>query len=127
MSKHDKRHIIEHYLDSYNNFDMDGMMSIVHPDIEFANVSGGEVNATAYGTDEFRQLAEQSKGLFSMRRQTITDFAETGDKVFIDILYEAVLAADLPNKMKAGETLRLKGRSEFTFRDGRIYRITDIS
>jgi hypothetical protein len=29
--------------------------------------------------------------------------------------------------MKAGETLRLSGRTEFAFCDGKIYRITDIS
>jgi hypothetical protein len=37
------------------------------------------------------------------------------------------LASDLPNGMKAGETLRLNGRSEFTFCDGKIYRIKDVS
>ena len=45
----------------------------------------------------------------------------------IEVAYEGVLASDLPNGMKAGETLRLSGRSEFTFRDGKIYRITDAS
>lgn len=47
--------------------------------------------------------------------------------IVIGIDYEGVLAADLPNGMKAGEILRLNGKSEFTFRDEKIYRITDIS
>ena len=38
-----------------------------------------------------------------------------------------VLAGDLPNGMKAGEVLRLKGRSVFGFQEGKIYRLTDTS
>ncbi|MFH0784716.1 MAG: nuclear transport factor 2 family protein [Pseudomonadota bacterium] len=127
MNKDDKRFLIERYLDAYNAFDIDGMMSVIHPDIVFQNVSGGEVNATASGANEFRKLAEQSKGLFSARTQTITSFETKDDQTFIGVDYEGVIASDLPNGMKAGETLRLNGRSEFDFRDGKIYRITDIS
>jgi ketosteroid isomerase-like protein len=127
MNEDDKRHLIERYLDAYNSFDIDGMMSVIHPDIEFKNISGGEINATTSGSNQFQKLAEQSKGLFSKRKQTITSFETKDDQAFIGIDYEGVLAADLPNGMNAGETLRLNGRSEFAFRDGKIYRITDIS
>ena len=127
MNEDDKRSVIERYLDAYNAFDIDGMMSVIHPDIEFKNVSGGEVDATASDVDEFRKLAEQSKELFLSRKQTMIKFWTKDDQAFIDVAYEGVLAADLPNGMKAGETLRLNGRSEFTFHNGKIHRITDIS
>ena len=42
-----------------NAFDIDGMMAVIHPDIEFKNVSGGEVNATTSGAGDFRLLAEK--------------------------------------------------------------------
>lgn len=127
MNEDNKQSLIKRYLEAYNVFDIEGMMSVIHPDIEFKNVTGGEVNATASGADEFRKLAEQSKGMFSMRKQTITSFETKDDQAFIGIDYEGVLASDFPNGMKAGEILRLNGRSEFAFRDGKIYRITDIS
>jgi ketosteroid isomerase-like protein len=120
MNEDDKRSLIKRYLDAYNSFDIDGMMSVIHSDIEFKNVSGGEVNATASGSNELRKLAEQSKELFSSRKQTMTSFRTEDDMAFIDVTYEGVLASDLPNGMKAGETLRLNGRSEFTFLDGKI-------
>ena len=126
MNQDEKRAAIERYLAAYNAFDIDGMMSVIHDDIHFKNVSSGEVNATASGADEFRTLAEQSRKLFSFRQQTMTSFDMKDDQVWIGIDYEGVLASDLPNGMKAGETLRLKGRTEFAFRDGKIYRITDI-
>ena len=127
MNEDEKRTVIERYLNAYNSFDIDGMMSTIHPEIEFKNISGGEVNSTASGTVEFKKLAEQSKSLFSSRKQTIINFSAKDDQAFIDVDYEGTLSSDLPNGMKAGETLRLNGRSEFTFRDGKIYRITDIS
>lgn len=127
MDLDEQRSLIDRYLVAYNAFDIDGMMATIHRDVQFKNVSGGEVNATASGADEFRQLAEQSKGLFSAREQTVRAFESDGDRAVVEVGYEAVLAADLPNGMKAGETLRLDGRSEFVFRDGRIYRLADYS
>lgn len=127
MTELEKRELIECYLDAYNSFNVEGMMATVHPEIEFKNVSGGEVNARTSGASEFRQMAEQSKGLFRSRQQTMTAFEATGDGASIEVMYEAILALDLPNGMTAGETLKLNGRSEFEFKDGKISRIVDYS
>jgi ketosteroid isomerase-like protein len=127
MNKDEKRALIERYLCAYNTFDIDGMLSEIHENVEFKNISGGEVNATATGKEELRQLAEQAKGLFLSRKQTATHFESFDDQASIDVDYIGVLAIDLPNGLKKGETLKLSGRSEFSFRDGKIYKITDIS
>jgi ketosteroid isomerase-like protein len=127
MEQEEKRRIIERYLAAYNSFDIDGMMALIHPEVEFKNISGGEVNATANGTEEFRKLAEWSNALFTSRKQAVTSYREDGETAYTDVDYEAVLATDMPNGMKAGETFRIKGRSEFRFRDGKICGITDIS
>ena len=75
----------------------------------------------------FRALAERSRALFRSRRQTVTAFASDGDTATAEVAYEAVLAVDLPGGPRAGEPLRLAGRSEFVFRDGALYGITDYS
>jgi ketosteroid isomerase-like protein len=127
MDEDEKRSLVECYLAAYNAFDIDGMMAVIHPDIEFKNVSGGEVNATTSGAGDFRLLAEKSSELFRSRKQKILTFWSNADQASIAVAFEGVLASDLPNGMKAGETLRLNGRSEFTFCDGKIYRIKDVS
>ncbi|UCH65445.1 MAG: nuclear transport factor 2 family protein [Ignavibacterium sp.] len=127
MNKDEKCTIIEKYVNGYNNFDIDEMLSVIHPEVEFVNISGGEINASASGIDEFRDMAEDSKKYFSSRKQTIIDFKEKDDQVAIEVEYEGVLAVDLPNGKKAGETMRLNGLSEFTLLNGMIYRIVDIS
>ncbi len=127
MTEEEQRTVIQRYIAAYNNFDLNGMVAHLHPDLVFRNVSGGDVNAEAVGIDQFRELAKQSNALFSSRRQKVTRINVSDNSATVDIEYEGVLAADLPNGMKAGETLRLNGRSEFEFRDGKIYRLTDIS
>ncbi|MBP1681456.1 MAG: hypothetical protein H6Q35_1795 [Proteobacteria bacterium] len=117
--------LIERYIEAYNAFDIDTMISTLHPNITFQNISNGEVNAETHGIEAFRTLAEQSKGLFTSRKQTITHIETNEDQTRIDVAFEAILAIDLPNGLKAGETLKLQGRSEFTFCDGKIISIID--
>ena len=74
------RSLIERYITAYNAFDVDGMLSAIHSDIDFQNISGGAITATASGIDEFRSLAEQSRSYFSSRRQTITNLAVDGQR-----------------------------------------------
>ena len=127
MTDREKRELIDRYLAAYNAFDVEAMMKTLHPAVEFENVAGGEVDASASGSEAFRQMAERATALFASRRQTVTAFRSDGAGASVDVDYTGVLASDLSNGMKAGETLRLAGRSEFEFEDGRISRIRDIS
>ena len=117
--------LIKRYIEAYNAFDIETMLSTLHSDIAFQNISSGEINTETHGIEAFRALAEQSKSLFSSRKQTITNVETNETQIYIDVAFEAVLAIDLPNGLKAGELLQLQGRSEFTFRDGKIVSIVD--
>ena len=119
--------LIEEYLNAYNSFDVEAMVELVDPEIEFRNVSGGDVDTSAIGQDEFRELAQQSVFLFSSRKQTATKFEAEGEVVSVDIDFTGTLATDIPDGMRAGDELRVTGRSEFVFRDEKIYRLTDYS
>ncbi len=127
MKPEEKRALIERYLQAYNASDVDGMLVLLQPTVEFRNIAGGEVTAETSGINALRTLAEHSNNMFSLRKQTLTRFALHDNQALIEVDFEGVLATDLPNGMKKGETLRLTGRSEFTFHDGKINRITDIS
>lgn len=121
------RALIERYLAAYNARDVPGMLALLHPDVTFENVAGGQVTAAANGRDEFRALAEHAATLFASRCQTIRSYAATADGARVGIDYEGVLAADLGPGLRAGDTLRLAGRSTFAIADGRIARIVDES
>lgn len=121
------RALIERYLAAYNALDVPGMLSLLHSDVLFENIAGGQVTAAAQGLDEFRNLAERALTLFSSRRQTIREYAPAQDGATITVDFEGVLAADLGPSLHAGDTLRLAGSSTFHVREGRIARIVDES
>ena len=121
------RALIERYVAAYNAMDVPGMIALLHHDVVFRNVAGGQVTASTDGLEEFRQLAERAAQLFSSRRQVIRSFASEADEAAIEVDYEGVLAADLGPDLRAGDVLRLQGRSTFRFRDGMIVSIVDES
>jgi len=127
ISDADKKKVVDRYVEAYNSFDIDNMMNLMHPLVEFRNISQGQVTVSTSGADELRALADESTRIFSSRRQTVTRFSSEGETAVVQIDFTGVAALDLPNGLKAGETLQLSGRTEFIFRDGRIIRLTDYS
>ncbi len=127
MNHSSMKHLIDRYLASYNAFDVDGMLSFLSNDVRFENYVGGQLTAATTGTAEFRQIAEQSKLLFSEREQRITGLEFGHDSAIATIAYRGTLAADIPNGPLAGTVLELQGESEFSFGNGKITKIVDRS
>lgn len=123
----DRRALIDRYLAAYNARDVPGMLAVLHPEVEFRNLAAGEETAAADGREAFRALAEHAVTLFRERRQTVRAYEADADEARIAVDYEGVLAADLGPDLRAGDTLRLTGRSRFAFRDGLIARLVDES
>lgn len=103
------------------------MLRDLHPNIVFQNSSGGAVNMTLHGIDEFRRQAEEAARMFTSRHQQIVHMTAQGDTVEVVIHYKGALAQDLPRGLKKGETIELDGRSLFRFLGDQIIAITDIS
>ena len=122
-----RRALVEQFLTAYNAFDIPGMLALLDPEVTFENISDGQVTVSARGIEEFRQLAEQAATLFASRRQTIRQYTAEGDEARVEIDYEGVLASDLDAELRAGDDLKLAGRSTYRIRDGRIVRIVDES
>ncbi|MCK4663210.1 MAG: nuclear transport factor 2 family protein [Bacteroidales bacterium] len=119
--------IIENYIKAYNSFDIDKMLSDMHEDIKFENLSNGEINLTTNGIAEFRNQAEQAKQLFKEREQKIIDIRFNNEQIEIAVDYSGTLAVGLPNGLKAGNIIELKGKSIFKFEDSKIIELKDIS
>jgi len=64
MQRDEMRKIIDDYINSYNSFDIDGMMQHMHKDISFQNISGGKANMSTQGISELHVAAEQAKAIF---------------------------------------------------------------
>ncbi|MCJ0741076.1 nuclear transport factor 2 family protein [Pedobacter montanisoli] len=120
--------IIQNYIEGYNQFDIEKMIRDFENDIVFQNVQNGEITLSLEGIEEFKQQAEQACTYFSERQQIITSYHHQDKQTEIEIDYQATLAIDLPNGMKKGDQLRLKGKSIFEFSaNDKIIKLTDIS
>lgn len=122
-----KKQMIKKFIEAYNSFDIDAMLLLLHPEVQFKNISGEKVNAQTSDKNEFEKLARQSAALFKEREQKIISYKESENKVNVDIEYRALLTVDLPNGLKGGDKINLQGRSEYIFKDGLIYSIVDES
>lgn len=123
----EQKALIDRYLAAYNAFDIDGMLATLAPAVRFENHAGGQLTAETDGIEAFRQLAEQSKALFTEREQRITNLARQGSTLVADIAWRGRLAVDLPDGPAAGTLLEMSGRSEFDVGADGITRIVDRS
>lgn len=127
MSNSVNKELIDRYLVAYNSFDIDGMLVLLSSDVCFENYSGGQLTDATNGIDEFRELAEKSKSIFSEREQRITKLTLSENSAVADIAYRGQLAADIPGGHSSGTVLDLQGQSEFSFNGGRISKVVDRS
>ena len=119
--------VIARYIQSYNARDIDGMLDCVTDDVVFENISNSGGSMRLDGKDMMRQVAELSGNAFSYRRQRLINMVSGGGKAAAEIEFEGKAAVDLPNGVKAGETVKVRGASFFEFRGNLLCRIADYS
>ena len=119
--------IINNYIDSYNEFNIDKMVTDLEETIIFENIQEGETNMVITGLEAFKEQAEKAATCFSERTQTISTIQHSKKTTEIEMEYNATLCIDLENGMKKGQQINLKGISIFEFQDGKIVRLTDKS
>ncbi|KCZ49538.1 MULTISPECIES: nuclear transport factor 2 family protein [unclassified Hyphomonas] len=119
--------VIARYIQSYNARDIDGMLDCVTDDVVFENISNAGGSMRLDGKDMMRQVAELSGNAFSYRRQRLINVVSGAGKAAAEIEFEGKAAVDLPNGIKAGETVKVRGASFFEFRGNLLCRIADYS
>jgi ketosteroid isomerase-like protein len=118
---------IRRYIASYNDRDIDAMLACVTDDVVFENISNAGQSMRLDGKVMMRQVAEVSGNAFSYRRQRLINIVTGSGKAAAEIEFEGRAAVDLPNGVRAGETVRVRGASFFEFRGPLLCRIADYS
>ena len=119
--------IIRRYIASYNDRNIDVMLACVTDDVVFENISNAGQSMRLDGKVMMRQVAEVSGNAFSYRRQRLTNLVTGTSTAAAEIEFEGRAAVDLPNGIRAGETVRVRGASFFEFRGPLLCRIADYS
>lgn len=121
------RALVDRYIDAYNRMDVAAMLATMQDEVVFENYTAGVLALRTIGIAELRHLAESSRHLFSMRRQTVIAWREADGVGYASIHFEGTFAVDLPNGVRAGQSIAMEGRSEFRQHDGRLIYIADHS
>jgi len=119
--------MVQRYVKAYNNFDVERMLVDMADDVKFENIVDGLVTLSIEGKEALKDQMENAKNLFSKRTQTISGIHYSKDYIEIRVDYSAIVAVDLPNGLKAGDPIELKGKSIFLFRDKKIIELKDIA
>jgi len=123
----DMETIIERYIASYNARDIEGMLECVTKDVVFENISNTGQSMRLEGKEAMGQVAELSCNAFSYRRQRILSLTHSAGRAAAEVEFEGKAAVDLPNGVRAGETMKLRGASFFEMRGSLLSRIADYS
>jgi len=127
MENKEMKKIIDEYIKSYNKFDVEGMVSNLHEDVEFKNISGGELNLELNGKNAFKKQARESVKMFKKREMKVKEERYEDNRAEIKIDFMGVLAMDIPKGPKSGKIIKIKGKSIYSFKDRKIISIEDIS
>ena len=121
------KRLVQDCIEAYNSFDILGMLKNLDDNIKFENIESDIITLKLEGIKEFEKQALKVKNFFETRKQTITSYNQVENEVIVHIDYEAILAVDFSEDLKAGSELKLKGKSIFTFNENKIVKIQDIS
>lgn len=119
--------IVKLYINAYNSFNIDTMLSLFTSDCIFEDISNSRGVNRYEGIDKLKEVALQSKNYFTTREQKIVNTVVAVDKIALEIEYHAILALDLPNGLKKGDSINLRGVSIFEFKNNKIARLADYS
>ncbi len=127
MNQSTREEMIQNYITAYNAFDVASMTENLSENVIFQNLSDGKITLQTEGIDEFKKQAELAVNFFESREQKITSISTGDSTLTITVDYQAVVKTDLPNGLKKGDTLNLKGKSTFVFEGETIVKIVDES
>ncbi len=120
------KEIVQKYINAYNNFDIESMMSYMHADCIFESKHNGVLSFTTKGKHSFRQICSVAKNNYSFRKQIIEGFTSKGELLEVKFYFKGTLALDIPELGKKGENIAFETKSIFVFKNGLIYKLTNL-
>ncbi|MCK8490407.1 nuclear transport factor 2 family protein [Spirosoma sp. RP8] len=118
---------IQAYINAYNAKDIPALLALLDEQIFFENISNSSGITQTTSKQAFEQLALQSADYVAERKQVVRFMVVSATAAAVEIDYSATLATDLPNGLKAGDTIRLRGVSIFEMKHKKFTRISDYS
>lgn len=127
MENQEMKEIVYQYFKAYSEFDVQKMGSFLHDDVEFKNISNGEVTLALNGKTAFIKQAKHAVNLFEKREIMVKSFTFEDEFLDVKLDFMGILAVDVPEDHKKGDKIEMEGRSRLKFSSDKIISIEDIN
>lgn len=118
-----QKQIIESYLQACNDLNVGAIVSHVHDNLLFQNISNGEVTIETKGKAAFTEQAEMTKTFFQERMITPLAWKESDEVVIVDVDYKAILAISFSETLQPGDNFEVVGQMIFGFDSDKIIKM----
>ncbi len=119
--------IVTEYVEAYNLYDLDLMLTFLDDNIQFYNIFQGILNRNTKGIDAFKEQAKLSCELFENRKQEIVGIVLKPESVVLTISFTGIAKKKLGQQLKKGDPIYVSGKSTFEFKNDKISCIEDVS
>lgn len=118
--------VIKKYIEAFNAQEVDKMISFFTEDCRYEVISNIAKPVICEGKQKLKEMSLSSNALLKERSQTVNNWVIAEHKVALEFTYHAIVAQDLPNGLKAGQALHLRGVSIYEFEGDKIKRLMDF-
>jgi hypothetical protein len=119
--------IVTEYVEAYNLYDLDRMLSHLDDHVQFYNTFQGILNRQTKGIHAFKEQAQLSIELFENREQKIVGIVLKPESVTLTISFTGIAKKKLGQQLRKGDPIYVSGKSTFEFKEDKIIRIEDVS
>jgi|GEM_PF-4966598 archaellin len=128
MNKEEIKKKVLKYLNSFSNSDTQALYSLLDRDVVFKNIVNNETATETKGIENFINIFKESDSLFESKKKTMITIAVEENLAAVEIFFDGILASDLSESAKKGDSVRIEEFTEFEFSDkGFITSVTDYS
>lgn len=127
MHRHEMIFAVLQYFSFYNNFDTEGMISILHEDIGYKRMTKGKLVESKFGILEFKEMEYQSSKLYKSREKIIDKIKFVDDWIVVHANSSFIFTDDLADKSLRGKLVSIKVQLVFHFKDDKIVLIEELN
>lgn len=117
--------LVKKYLDAYNYFDVESMISLLHERIKFISIYNYETEIETNGLKDFVEYVEKNNKIHYSRKQTIRNINLENDKIIVELQYTILDENDIKATKISVEDIELFGSIKFGFTGNKIISIVD--
>ena len=119
--------VVNRYLEAYTSANLETLLALVSDDIEFESYRAGKREIHVVGKADFQAMMARAMTLFTSREQRIITSTPHEEGLNTELAFKGIFTPEYAEKQMIGRLLRLQNQTAFRIREGKLYRIVEMS